>query len=138
MAMEKLKPMMRPRRVRVAPRMRLKFSRSFSLRGGRRLCSHAPRRTKAQRTRKERANRRMGMSTGVMVQIILSLVEDGGCCFADLYGSFGSERKAVRAWRECHRTPPLASWRGPRLIDDETVAKIGHPVCGVEVWFFTR
>jgi hypothetical protein len=26
-----------------------------------------------------------------------------------------------------HRTTPPASWRGPRLIDDETVAKMGHP-----------
>ena len=24
-------------------------------------------------------------------------------------------------------TTPPASWRGPRLIDDETVAKMGHP-----------
>jgi hypothetical protein len=26
-----------------------------------------------------------------------------------------------------HLTTPPASWRGPRLIDDETVAKMGHP-----------
>jgi hypothetical protein len=33
---------------------------------------------------------------------------------------------AVR-FANAHRTTPPASWRGPRLIDDETVAKMGHP-----------
>jgi hypothetical protein len=27
-----------------------------------------------------------------------------------------------------HITTPSASWRGPRLIDDKTVAKMGRPV----------
>jgi hypothetical protein len=29
-----------------------------------------------------------------------------------------------------HLTTPPASWREPRLVDDETVAKMGHP----DVW----
>jgi hypothetical protein len=32
-----------------------------------------------------------------------------------------------RTLRDGHLTTPPVSWRGPHLIDDETVAKMGHP-----------
>jgi hypothetical protein len=43
----------------------------------------------------------------------------------------GNDRQSMiqsgRASHDAHHTTPPASWRGPRLIDDETVAKMGHP-----------
>jgi hypothetical protein len=32
-----------------------------------------------------------------------------------------------------HHTTPPADWRGPRLIDDKTVAKMWHPIVVVLV-----
>jgi CheY-like chemotaxis protein/HPt (histidine-containing phosphotransfer) domain-containing protein len=38
----------------------------------------------------------------------------------------GSGRESGRALHDAPHTTPSASWRGPRLSDDETVAKMGH------------
>src|ERR1700722_1507382 len=53
--------------------------------------------------------------------------EDIDSTFVGVVEHTGDLRESGRAAHDAHRTTLPASWRDPRLIDDETVAKLGHP-----------
>jgi len=48
----------------------------------------------------------------------------------EMIGPYEIQAGAVR-FANAHLTTPPASWWGPRLSDDETVAKMGHPDLGL-------
>jgi hypothetical protein len=62
--------------------------------------------------------------SGVAVGILARAIHLDTSYFVGGLGECGSCCRT-----NAHHTTPPASWRGPRLSDDKTVAKMGHPVC---------